>query len=222
MSFRFLSGALAGILSLNLAGHAVAETPDRPWYVGLDLSVGQFDDTDISGAASGEIRYSGGVALSGIKLGYRPRALALPNAAVRFELELGGHVNAIDSQTGTTTGRNNNVLGVGALMVNAYYDYAPDARFSPYLGVGFGVAGAEFDKHPGYGISGKSSEDEAAARQIMAGVTYTHPTWECTQISLGYRYFNTDAMDFTTSGNAKVRLDGITSHEAVLGIAYRF
>lgn len=223
MTTTFRMAALAATILLAFATKPSAQEVDpNKWYLGADLSVGTFNDMDVSGAADGEIGLKNAVMLSSLKVGYRPTSLYNDKSAVRFEFELGGRGSEIDKQTGSAFTRDDNLYGVGVMMANAYYDINPNAVWSPYIGAGVGFAGGAFDKLPGYGITDTESDDAVFAGQVMAGVSYQPASWEHTRLSLGYRYFKSDDLTYKAAGNRKVKVDGLSSHEAVLGIAYHF
>lgn len=215
--------ALTATILLAVATKSSAEDVDpNRWYLGADLALSTFNDLDVSGDADGEIRLKNAVSLSSLKFGYRPTSLYNDDRAVRFELELGGRGGEIDKQTGTVLGRRDNAYGVGAMMANVYYDIKPNAVWSPYVGAGVGFAGGVFDKLPGYGITDEASDDTALAGQIMAGVSYQPESWDHTRLNIGYRYFKSGDLTYKAAGNREVKVDGLSSHEAVVGISYHF
>lgn len=209
-------------LGLAFAAQAVAaeDASSGPWYLGLDVSAQWFADTDMSGQGKGRISYDPGLSLSGLRLGYLLPSSEGARHAFRGELELVGRVARIDEITGAAA-RDADELDVGALMLNALVDFRPEARISPYLGAGLGVAAASFSDSPGFGIVDKDSADTVAAVQAMAGVSFRPEGWTRTRLHAGYRYFATEDFHFKTKGR-DATLDRMSSHELTAGVTFHF
>ena len=97
-------------------------------------------------------------------------------------------------------------------MANVYYDYALTDEFSLYLGLGLGVAKANF--------VAKNTKLEAGktvfAWQVMAGVAYDiNENWT---VEAGYRLFNTSKVK--VDRNTKVKMPFASSLD--LGLRYNF
>ncbi|MCA1907426.1 MAG: outer membrane beta-barrel protein [Magnetospirillum sp.] len=219
--------ATASLLSIAalpaMAAEALPGTPDyNSWYAGLDAAFSATSDTAVQGSSQGKIQYDNTVNLGGLKLGYRPEALYSNTGAVRFEAELLGRSASLKSvtQNGVTT-KPKGELNMGALMVNAYYDFHTGTAFTPYVGGGIGIAAAEFSDNPGLGITDKKSTDTMMAGQLSVGVAYTPEMWPNTTWNIGYNYFHMDDSQFKT-GNGHVTLDAVSVSSLQLGFRYGF
>lgn len=218
----FVLGPAAMLLAL--CGLAQAAEPDRhrSWYVGLDLALSTASDSDVGGSSSGKVAYEPGASLGGLKLGYRPEALADGRGGARFEAELLARGLGVASVTENgRRGDGKGSLGIGALMANAYYDVDTGTAFTPYVGAGIGVAAASFSDNPGLGITDKDSDGTFLAGQLMVGVGYVPESLPWLELSVGYGYFLMEGPSFKTAGG-KAEFDDIGVHSVTLGAKYRF
>jgi len=110
-----------------------------------------------------------------------------------------------------------------SLMLNAYYDFNLCSRFTPYVGVGAGIAKLNFrvkDYEEGYSESNTTSN---FAWQVGAGVSYA--ATDSMDVDFGYRYVDTGAANFhkTVYDEYKYGLKLNTArHEIYAGIRYNF
>ena len=106
-----------------------------------------------------------------------------------------------------------NKINALSAMVNVYYDYALTDECSLYLGLGLGVAKANFvEKEEAKRETGKT----VFAWQVMAGVAYDiNENWT---VEAGYRLFNTSKVKM--ANNNKVKMPFASSLE--LGLRYNF
>jgi len=114
-------------------------------------------------------------------------------------------------------------LKTQSLMVNAYYDFNLCSRFTPYVGVGAGIAKLNLrfkDYAEGYAQKTTTSN---FAWQIGAGVSYA--ATDSMDVDFGYRYVDTGAANVH-----KVVIDdykygdklNTARHEIYAGIRYNF
>lgn len=106
---------------------------------------------------------------------------------------------------GTDTGVDTD-LDTVALFANGFYDIDTGSAFTPYLGLGIGVAKSDIEA-TAFGITIKDDETRAAY-QLIAGVAY-----EANQnldVTVDYRYFD-------TFENTNVEM-----HSVNAGVRYRF
>lgn len=129
----------------------------------------------------------------------------------RGEVELGYRENDVDDVSGVgSDGEFNALTG----MVNGYYDFLPDAGFSPYVGVGVGYADVEAD---GVGLPGGGElddDDGVFAYQAMVGANYQLTS----NVDLygEIRYLDTDDPEFDGGESEYETFTGLA------GVRYRF
>ncbi len=109
-------------------------------------------------------------------------------------------------------------LSIHAFMLNGAFDFRNKSRFTPFLGVGIGLAAVDFD-NPTFTTSGvtipaSSNSNNVFAYQLFGGVGY----WISSQVVafLGYKYFATADPEFTLTRAT------IDAHNFELGIRYYF
>lgn len=125
-----------------------------------------------------------------------------------------------------------------ALMLNAYYDFTPTGKITPYVGAGIGFAQVQADSiRKNIGTSCCSGlvddKDTVAAMQLMAGAAYAVSS--NLDFTLEYRFFVTKdpSFDYATGCNWNDSIsscggpDGKTSdsynnHSIMVGLRYRF
>lgn len=105
-------------------------------------------------------------------------------------------------------------LSSQAYMVNGYYDFRPNASFSPYVGAGVGIADVEVEDVPFSG-GRLDDEDSVFAYQFIGGVGYG--LTERVDLFGELRYLATDEPRF----NGGQELDYETVN-ALAGIRYSF
>lgn len=145
------------------------------------------------------------------------------NNNMRAELELGYRNNDLDTihfPAGTTTSMDGEVEAWTAL-VNAIYEHTNATAFSPYFGIGAGVAHLEFGDTNNLSITTnpESGNDTAFAMQGIAGVNYQINTNLSTFAD--YRYLTTfDAgIEFNSNSTIEVDYDNST---VLVGLRYNY
>lgn len=113
------------------------------------------------------------------------------------------------------------------LMGNLIVDLPVPGTIRPYLGAGYGISRVSVR----YGDSlcliicggvGSSNDvvddyDIVMARQVMAGLLVSDRSQNL-EVLIGYRYFATDDLDFSTIGGTGFRQEGIRAHTFSVGI----
>ena len=125
---------------------------------------------------------------------------------VRTELEVGYR----DADYGSA-----GVVGDSDLwttMINAYYDFKNDTRFTPYVGGGIGWAHSRLDG------AGFDDNENAFAYQLGAGVAFSLS--QNVAFTADYRWF--DTTDFDHSGGGATSSADYTAHEFRAGMRYTF
>lgn len=209
----------AGICTMAFISSAHADERWPRWYVGLSADVAFVEDSDLSGAVSGDLDYDIGTG-GAISVGYLPFAGIEFLDNTRIEAELGYRYAGLDGFTNAGTPAN--ATGSARMltyMANAYYDFNNETQWTPYLGAGLGGAMVQLSKSSGLGNT--DDEDTVFAYQFMAGVTYAPSSMPMTEWGVGYRYFTANSPDFTTTG-ATLNLDDITSHNIEATARFRF
>lgn len=129
----------------------------------------------------------------------------------RGEVELSYRENDVDDVSGVgSDGAFNALTG----MVNGYYDFLPDARLSPYVGVGVGYADVEAD---GVGLAGGGElddDDGVFAYQAMVGANYQLTS--NVDFFGEVRYLDTDDPEFDGRESEYETFTGLA------GVRYRF
>jgi opacity protein-like surface antigen len=174
-------------------------------YLSGNMGFTSASDADIkAGSEKGEMSFDDGFAMTGA-LGQTL------GSAARVEAELGYRVNDIDSVSidGLGTVADGGDMTTMSLMGNAFYDFATESSFTPFIGAGVGVASIETDID-----SGDSDDDTVFAYQVAAGASMA--VNKNLNIDLQYRYFATDDPDF----------DGLeaeyNTHNLMFGLRYTF
>lgn len=109
------------------------------------------------------------------------------------------------------------------LMLNLYWDFHNESRFTPYLGAGAGYVHNEADSEERFQGSGlhENSTEDGATWALMAGVGFDlNERW---QMDLGYRY--QDLGEFEVGpfpDGVSLKSDDYTSHDLRLQLRYRF
>ena len=168
-------------------------------------------DSDISGTAistSADLD-AGWTGLGAI--GYRFAS------GVRSEFELGYRSADVDSLSGVSSGTGK--VGVGSAMGNAVYAFGSDSPFTPYLGLGIGLASVEFDDVQPVGGSVLDDSDAVFAYQGIVGLGYRLS--EQLQLFTDYRYFATADAGLSTRANVSVDGD-YADHTLLFGLRFSF
>jgi len=164
-------------------------------YVSGNIGLALLTDSDLTDSTAPgvtiELESDMGVAL-GIALGY-----SFSNNT-RIEGELTYQMNDIDQE---------NMIGVGlaaagdtsalAFLLNGYYDFVSNSKWTPFISAGIGIAKIEVDDFSVFGTLIGSDDDTVLAYQVGAGVGYA--VNEKVTIDLKYRYFGTSDPKFGTT-----------------------
>ncbi len=115
------------------------------------------------------------------------------------------------------------------MMLNAYRDLMTFGNFTPYVGVGVGMAyhtveSVSFTENPFLTNEIEGNSDLAFAWQVMAGVGYRLN--ERATLDVGYRYADlgkatSGRIDTAGFANPRVVIDDITAHELKVGLRYQ-
>ena len=204
---RLGNGVIAAAFLAMVPAIAAA---DSKVYVDIAGGVNFLEDSDISGAGlSTSADFDPGFAVKA----------AVGNAlgsGFRFEAEVAYRENDADSVGGSGAGGD---VSAWSLMGNAIYDIKTGGRLTPYIGVGAGVAGIDWnDVTP---VGGGTVDDNATvfAYQGIAGAAYAIN--DNLQLTLDYRYFATEDPVFTTSTGTNFDAD-YRSHSIMVGLRWTF
>jgi opacity protein-like surface antigen len=158
-----LSSALLALVSMPL--HAMAA--DNSVYVSLNTGLGLAMDTDIdnmpNNAGTAKMTLEGGALYTG--------AVGFDFAGpLRAELEYGWQKNDLDRlyYSNRFGDFEQGDLKVQSLMVNGYFDVDTGSAWSPFIGVGLGMAKVDLNT-PALPFA---DNDDVFALQVMAGVSY--------------------------------------------------
>ena len=147
----------------------------------------------------------------------------------RLEAEIGYTHMSVDNLKNKNSGSEVDISGNDSHisgLINAYFDIKNSTDFTPFVGVGVGVAHTKLDTEfigPVHGVKVKTNDsDTAFAYQFLAGVSWAfHPSWS---IDLMYKFYGTNERDHTNSaGNAvSVNVEGTKASFVELGLRYCF
>ena len=162
--------------------------------------------------------------LLGVGLGYRFTDFFRADLTVdyRFDADFYGQGPCTCPSPGYS--REYSSVSVWTALANVYLDMATFENFTPYVGVGAGVAGIKFDNIRGFNpdgsttnIAGDSSITYAAA--AMLGLTYDIN--EKLAVDANYRFLAMgDGHSAKDVINQKVKYSDLYGHEVRLGLRY--
>lgn len=183
----------AKLKSVDFNGRISATGPDFGMKSGMDINGDTFGGSIAAGIAS-EIG-SGNV--------------------VRFELE---YNKTSDNESSFYWDDYKAENSAEAYMLNAYYDFRIDSKFTPYVGVGIGSAKVKY-KMKEWTYS-ESFSDRKLAWQIGAGIAYA--ATDNVSVDVGYRYidygdFKKHFEDWSGSYSFSTR-----ANELYVGLRYSF
>ncbi len=142
---------------------------------------------------------------------------------VRAELEYAFRSefkNEGNYRVGTSVVNNKMDSNMHTLLANAYYDFYNESIFTPYIGVGIGMA--FIDGHNELNVGGvhysEEVDDTVFAWQAGAGVGVA--ITDRVTADLGYRYLGTSTVNSEIAGG-DVKTD-LSSHEFSVGIRFGF
>ena len=136
---------------------------------------------------------------------------------VRGEFELGYRTADVGSITGVSSGTGE--ISVGSAMGNATYSFRSESPFTPYLGLGIGLASVEFDNVQPVGGSVLNDSDAVFAYQGIVGLGYRLS--ERVQLFTDYRYFATVDAGLSTRANRSVEGE-YADHTLLVGLRFSF
>lgn len=196
------------------------------WYVGVRGSVNTMKGSDLGTYPIPQEDWNPGFAVGasvGVKM---PRAFIEPLAGLSFEGEISRYWQQIDNDRTDlvfplmAASEGERDFDVTAYMLNAYYHIPTNTLFTPYIGGGIGVADVTLQRDPVAPIRG-DNQDEVAAWQLMAGLSFAEDPNALTEWNVGYRYFTTDDPEFADGfGGTTIIENHIHSLEA--GVKFRF
>lgn len=207
------------------ASPAFANTQSQDWYVSLAGGISWAQDMDtknlVTSPSDEDLSYDTGWAIVG--------AVGDANWQMfRTELEVGYRTYDADQLNESINSFNINMDGSADLWnvgVNGYYDFDNESQFTPYLGLGAGVALFDVDIHrtgdPTLNIW--RADDWGFYYQGIAGASYDLGVQQ--QVFVEYRYFGTMGINaqsnfgaFTPDSNE----EDFSSHTIMAGIRISF
>ena len=211
-----LRGILLGTaVAAMLPTAAMAAT--EGFYVGAGAGVNWTRDADLrfegtSADANASFKLGG---IGDISAGYA--TAAGPRAELEFAWRWHNPIDSVDSATAILNGQGGKTSSI-AVMGNLLYDIKTGTAFTPYIGVGAGIAQVRLD------LGGFDDRDWVFAYQGIAGVSYalTHNL----ALTLDYRYFATLDPKFDLGGPAGLANSTVKgeyqNHTILAGLRYTF
>ena len=203
------ASALVSIAAVE--GNAAAQdVRSRGFYVAADVGAALPKQSNISGMginASADFDTGWGGAAA---LGYqfeRP---------FRTEFELGYRRAQVNGSGGMAQFGD---ADVASGMANAFYDFQNSSRFTPYLGLGLGIASVDFNQVGPFGTAQIDDTTTSLAYQGILGVGW-HLS-DSIDVYTDYRYFAATNPNFTTSSGTSVEGE-YAEHRLSLGIRWSF
>jgi outer membrane protein OmpA-like peptidoglycan-associated protein len=200
-------------LRILLTAAAVAVTPTlahAQWYVGVDAGASLLEDSKVKGNNT-QFKTSSDIGwLAQGQVGYA-------FGPWKVEGELSFRDNGVDK---VSAGNGHGSTTALATMANGVYEFLPDSRWHPFVGVGIGAANVDAGTVSRNGTNVYQGDDWQFAYQGFAGVGYDIS--RNVALKAQYRYFATLDYDTkTTPGN-----QGLTNeyhdHALLFGFTYKF
>jgi len=203
-------------LKILLAAAAVAATmptlAHAQWYVGVDAGASLLEEnklkaldgkhkaeSDIGWLTQGQVGYAFGPWKVEGELSYRDNGLN----------KLDGNKTAHGSTTALAT------------MANGIYEFLPDSRWHPFVGVGIGAANVDAGKVRVGNTEVYKGDDWQFAYQGFAGVGYD--VSRNVELKAQYRYFATLDYDTKSTVNVGHKNDNeYRDHALLVGFTYKF
>ena len=204
---------LVGILLFFTATSVFGEDKKTGPYFSANIGMAFPSDSDITDSTVPGIT-AGVESDSGLALG---AALGYDFGILRFEGEIGWQKNDLDKLK--IIGINFDLTGDASIisfLLNLYIDMENSTPFTPFFGVGVGLANVDINdlNVPGSGLPSSSGDETVFAWQIGGGLGYA--VSQSTTLEIKYRYFATKDAEF---GTTKVEL---ASHNIYLGARFAF
>lgn len=168
---------LAVLVFILMAGSVQAS---EGWYLNGTAGATLLSDSKIS--------LSGGTTLdANFDLGYNLRgALGYSFEMYRLEVEIGWWANGFNRIQGVSTDPGGDMTSL-SLLFNSYFDFSNESPWTPYIGLGIGLASVAVE---GLNISGFQDDSSAVfAYQFSAGIGFDIS--ENVVLDLSYRYYAT-------------------------------
>ncbi|CAO3419617.1 OmpA family protein [Azospirillum argentinense] len=211
-----LRGILLGTaLAAMLPTAAMAAT--EGFYVGAGAGVNWTRDADLRFEntptdASTSFKLGG---IGDISAGYA--TAAGPRAELEFAWRWRNSIDSTDSSNAAVNGLGGKASSL-AFMGNVLYDIKTGTAFTPYIGVGAGIAQVRLD------LGGFDDRDWVFAYQGIAGVSYA--LTQNLALTLDYRYFATLDPKFDLGGPAGLATSTVKgeyqNHTILAGLRYTF
>jgi opacity protein-like surface antigen len=196
-----------------IAQGAWAQT--KPWYVAAGLGASFVNDVDSTDSTGFTITADLDTGIVGTG------AFGRSFGNFRAEGELTSNTNDVStlSALGVSLDASGDVSTLG-FMVNGYYDFDTNSKWTPYIGGGIGGANVSLNNLSIMGTTIADDDTTVLAYQAKVGVAYEFsPAWEGT---LGYRFFGTEDGDFVAPDGSPFSTDGIQAHIVEVGFRFRF
>ena len=208
------------ILAMQLLLTTAVSANERGPYLGIHAGANQLthDTKNDNSLGSFNLGFESGYQ-GNLTLGYR----LTPNSTFgkgRVEVEIGYRQNDID-QIDFSDGsfRADGEATVLSLLFNTFGEYANSTRWTPYAGVGIGMAVVTLQEVEVNGAAVVDDDDLVLAWQAAAGVSYAiNPSVD---LDLSYRYFGTDNPTLTDSDGMEFESE-YAAHNLQFGIRYTF
>lgn len=209
MKKQSLFTALTAISLISISAHA--EESHKKYYIRSSLSAQFQQDTDLSSSLGNIPADFDNAALFAIEAGYQ----VTDNVRAGLQLSY-SELDATGDVSGTTLLQSRAETEALSVMVNGYYDFKNETKFTPYVGGGLGVSFIEastYSEDSSF-IYTSEGDDEVLAYNLMAGLNYA--ATDNITVGAEYKYFGTE----------EVNLDGVKadneSHNVGVTLAYHF
>lgn len=188
-----------------------AQAQSTGYYIGLGAGGVIQQDADLSGAGidtsvATDPGWSG-LAAFGYRYGNNFRA----------EVETAYRNSRVDSISGSSSPSGD--ITAWSTMINGLYDFKSRSPFTPYLGLGLGVARVNYDGVTPIGGSRINDSDNVLAYQGIAGVSYA--LGDNVDLTADYRYLRGDDPDLTTESGTSVGTE-FSEQRIILGLRWSF
>ena len=187
-----ISTVAVGISMTLVSTPSMAQSPGN--YVGVGAGISLQRDADITGtgintSADTDTGFAGQLSVGHVF-----------DNNMRAELELAYRRAGVDSLSGATNPDGS--VNAWSGMVNGLYDFQNTSAFTPYLGIGAGLARVGYNGVSPVGTSRVDDTDTVFAYQGIAGVAYDLS--EGLDLTMDFRHFRTADPSFRTDGGTAV------------------
>lgn len=221
---------LSVVAVLAIAGSANAADMSK-WYAQADVGYGWSTDAKFKNSSDGQagttldgnLNEIGKSASYTLGVGYYVRDNI--RVGLAYSYRGGFEINDVDSVTPTTSFKGD--ITSQAFMATSAYEWK-FSNFTPYVGVGLGMASNKVKSFSAYDSVGAASAslsggtETSFAYELMAGIGYDiTPKWT---VDAGYNYV--DLGDIKTDPTIGFGVNGtkgsLKAHEVKLGLRYKF